>query len=313
MYRLIYIFPPIAFPGFMVKVLIVVICIVIFDGYLAFLALFLCNVNEYYLVVNHHNNGTIVIQVAGFRTGSQANKQRKLAADKLLSSLKNKNLLLYIVAVESFINGCRKVSQVSRLPKTTKDFDLKDYQITQTTDLNVLPIPTLEYPVLTASQQYFTRNGKNGIHLIEQHVKAKSAASGIITRPVIVHILGNDGGQYRQLIKPSDNLRQVMEQVFGLVNELMIQNISTLDYDLHMRTYKVTSLTPGVGIVEWVLNTVPIGIYLSQAHLEYECSRESTQRLHICCDELVACHLDQQKLESNKKPKMKKIVNCSVV
>ena len=57
-----------------------------------------------------------------------------------------------------------------------------------------------------------------------------------------------------------------MEQVFGLVNELLKQSFETRERNLNIRTYKVVPLTPTVGIVEWVQNTDTIGGYLLKTH-----------------------------------------------
>ena len=61
-----------------------------------------------------------------------------------------------------------------------------------------------------------------------------------------------------------------MEQLFGLVNQILSQSQSTRERNLHMRTYKVLPLTPTVGVLEWVLNTVLIGTWLIDAHAKCE-------------------------------------------
>ena len=100
--------------------------------------------------------------------------------------------------------------------------------------------------------------------------KGQLAATGI-TRPVIIECLGSNGKMHRQLVKPQDDLRQdaIMEQVFSLVNGLLSQSQPTKQRNLHIRTYKVIPLTPSVGIVEWVMHTIPIGIYLNDTHNKF--------------------------------------------
>ena len=75
---------------------------------------------------------------------------------------------------------------------------------------------------------------------------------------------GSNGKSYPQLIKGNDDLRQdaVMEQVFGMVNDLLKQNTETRKRNLSIRTYKVIPLSPNAGLLEWVDNTLPLRLYL---------------------------------------------------
>ena len=65
---------------------------------------------------------------------------------------------------------------------------------------------------------------------------------GGINLPKVLSCLGSDGHRRRQLLKGRDDLRQdaVMQQVFSLVNQLLIKNPSTAKRKLSIRTYKVT-------------------------------------------------------------------------
>ena len=53
-----------------------------------------------------------------------------------------------------------------------------------------------------------------------------------------------------------------MQQVFVLVNQLLMKEPSTLKRRLHVRTYKVIPLSQRSGIVEWCEGTLPLGEYL---------------------------------------------------
>lgn len=53
-----------------------------------------------------------------------------------------------------------------------------------------------------------------------------------------------------------------MQQIFGLVNNLLEENPETRKRNLKIRTYKVVPLSPGAGLLQWVENTIPIGEYL---------------------------------------------------
>jgi len=58
----------------------------------------------------------------------------------------------------------------------------------------------------------------------------------------------------------------VMEQVFELVNILLLRDRDTRRRNLAIRTYKVVPLAPKVGVIEFVKNTMPLGDLLLSAH-----------------------------------------------
>lgn len=64
-----------------------------------------------------------------------------------------------------------------------------------------------------------------------------------------------------------------MEQLFKLVNELLSVDRSTASRQLHIRTYNVIPLTPGVGLLEWVMNATSLSDCLTHdetgAHARY--------------------------------------------
>lgn len=66
--------------------------------------------------------------------------------------------------------------------------------------------------------------------------------AGGINLPKIISCVGSDGVSRRQLVKGQDDLRQdaVMQQVFGLVNRLLLREPHTRKRKLQVRTYKVT-------------------------------------------------------------------------
>ena len=57
-----------------------------------------------------------------------------------------------------------------------------------------------------------------------------------------------------------------MEQVFDLVNVLLRRDRATSKRELRIRPYKVVSLAPLAGVLEFVPNTVPLGEWLTLAH-----------------------------------------------
>lgn len=89
-------------------------------------------------------------------------------------------------------------------------------------------------------------------------------------RPKIVICVGTKGGEYRQLVKGEDEIRQdaIMSQVFNFVNGLMLRRRSTSErktgskpfpHRLRMATYNVVPLSPASGVLEWVEDTTAFG------------------------------------------------------
>ena len=78
---------------------------------------------------------------------------------------------------------------------------------------------------------------------------------GGINAPKKIFCIGTDGKTRPQLLKGKDDLRQdaVMQQVFGLMNKLLVRSLPK--GKLHMRTFKVVPLSQRSGILEWCVNT----------------------------------------------------------
>ena len=63
------------------------------------------------------------------------------------------------------------------------------------------------------SGDYTRENSENhGIVFYQQWDREAKFADSGITRPLILNCMGDDGMQYRQLVKPCDDLRQVTLQ-----------------------------------------------------------------------------------------------------
>jgi len=86
--------------------------------------------------------------------------------------------------------------------------------------------------------------------------------------PKITKCMGTDGKTYKQLYKGGDDVRQdaVMEQVFGIANQLLSRDESTRSRSLAIRTYKVIPLNADAGLLEFVENSQAIGEWLVPAH-----------------------------------------------
>ena len=227
-----------------------------------------------YQIFQISNMDKININAARIKTGFQLNKQKKDAALKLIKQLKiNEDLQQIVIGIESLIDGYCDISNASQMEKRRRkhgqkvEFPIKNYpKMTYIMNLNSLPITTLTLPVDAQ---------ENMIKISKFNDNAQLAPSGI-TSPVIIDVLGNDGNEYRELVKPQDDLRQdaVMQQVFGLVNKVLLLNHNSMNDNNSInkyliRSYNVIPLTPTVGIVEWVKGTIPIGNYLNKTHEKY--------------------------------------------
>ena len=96
--------------------------------------------------------------------------------------------------------------------------------------------------------------------------------AGGISAPKIISLRASDGSRHKMLLKGgNDDLRQdsIMEQVFEQVSNLLRDHRETRRRQLGIRTYKVIPLTPNVGIIEFVQNTIPLHEYLLPAHQRY--------------------------------------------
>ncbi|XP_071544823.1 serine-protein kinase ATM [Panulirus ornatus] len=100
---------------------------------------------------------------------------------------------------------------------------------------------------------------------------------GGINTPKRLTLQTSDGLKQFELLKGRDDIRQdaVMEQVFGIVNELLTKSSETRERALSMRTYQVVPLSQKSGLIQWCNNTQAFGEYLigsdkkSGAHKQY--------------------------------------------
>ncbi|KAM8719535.1 hypothetical protein ACLKA7_005726 [Drosophila subpalustris] len=139
--------------------------------------------------------------------------------------------------------------------------------------LNTLKLDTIHCPTLSLSVQ--PSKQYNIISMVKW--TNDFTLCGGLNAPIKMSCLCSDGVVRAQLIKGRDDLRQdaVMQQVFGIVNELLNSDSEFIERKLHLRTYKVTPLSMRSGILEWCSNTIPVSAYLvganncSGAHMKY--------------------------------------------
>lgn len=80
-----------------------------------------------------------------------------------------------------------------------------------------------------------------------------------------------DGVKHTQLCKGLDDLHldAVMQQLFTIMNRMLLRNAAASKRKLHVRTYNVCPLSQRSGIIEWCKDTLPIGMYLIESHPKY--------------------------------------------
>lgn len=124
-------------------------------------------------------------------------------------------------------------------------------------DLELIHCPTVTLPVSISGDYTQT---KVGIH------KWKNTYSlpGGINKPKRIECIGTNGRQYSQLLKGKDDIRQdaVMQQVFNIMNDMLVQSKITNKDRLHIRTYMIVPLSQRSGILEWCDDTMPLTDYL---------------------------------------------------
>ncbi|ESO89357.1 hypothetical protein LOTGIDRAFT_229208 [Lottia gigantea] len=173
---------------------------------------------------------------------------------KLVDKIKNIILDLeklsdaYIELANTNVEQHRKESRAINLPD--------NLSITKMKNLTNVAFPTIDTKV-NGSCDY------DDIVYVQGFEKNYKLAGGI-NLPKIITCTGSDGIGRRQLVKGKDDLRQdaVMQQVFGMVNNLLRKDSETRKRNLHIRQYKVIPLSQRSGLLEWCEGTQPLGDYL---------------------------------------------------
>ncbi|XP_034946679.1 serine-protein kinase ATM [Chelonus insularis] len=89
---------------------------------------------------------------------------------------------------------------------------------------------------------------------------------GGVNKPKKIVCIGTDGIRRKQLVKGKDDLKQdaVMQQVFTVMNLLLVASKETKRRKLNIRTYKVVPLSQRSGVLEWCDNSLPIMAILNR-------------------------------------------------
>ncbi|XP_020814150.1 serine/threonine-protein kinase ATM [Drosophila serrata] len=227
--------------------------------------------------------------------GENSNTERAGIAQLIIDKICEKNssaaetskqLESLLPALIKFANeGKTENNQGVSDPVRYKQFE----KVRRIRNLDAVHCPTLELPVMP--------NKEYNITSIIKWSNEISQCGGL-NAPVKVMCICSDGQTRAQLIKGKDDLRQdaVMQQVFGIVNELLQQDAEFIERKLQLRTYKVTPLSMRSGILEWCTNSMPVGHYLvgdgkGGAHLRYRPSDWANYK----CRSLSMTHLKSPK------------------
>ncbi|BFF89361.1 serine/threonine-protein kinase ATM [Drosophila madeirensis] len=245
----------------------------------------------------HHTFYKLYPLVLARMDGDGSNTERAAIARKIISKICEKNpnadkcskqLDAVLPALVTFANEGKTESHNQPVSMTER---LKQFEkVRRHRNLDAIQCPTLELPIrpdkeynLTSICKWTNEIGK----------------CGGVNAPIRVKCVCSDGQTRAQLIKGKDDLRQdaVMQQVFGIVNQLLKQDSEFIDRKLQLRTYTVTPLSMRSGILEWCPNSMPVGEYLvgrdcqSGAHIKYHPNGWKNNK----CRALLASHAKSSK------------------
>lgn len=162
--------------------------------------------------------------------GRGTQEPRVVGAIKLWSSLKKQSKLASTMQqMENMASGLIDLANkqcTSTMPP--------DHPVLKLANLNFVQCPTISL---------ITKKDCNYNGCITSVIKwdAQITSVGGINAPKKINCLCSDGIQHPQLLKGRDDMRQdaVMQQVFGVVNQLLNQNKEMKKRHARIRTYKV--------------------------------------------------------------------------
>ncbi|KAK6170524.1 hypothetical protein SNE40_018898 [Patella caerulea] len=93
-----------------------------------------------------------------------------------------------------------------------------------------------------------------------------------LRKPKRITVRGNDEKDYHYLVKGGEDLRQDarIEQLFVIMNKVFSKDPACRHRKLKLKTYQVIPMTPRVGLIEWMNNTIPLKDFVLNALTEQE-------------------------------------------
>ncbi|XP_066592485.1 DNA-dependent protein kinase catalytic subunit-like [Prorops nasuta] len=78
-----------------------------------------------------------------------------------------------------------------------------------------------------------------------------------LRRPIQIAIVGSDAKSYNFLVKFGEDLRldQRLQQLFGIINKILENNLQCRERHLSVATYQVIPLSRSLGLIQWVQDT----------------------------------------------------------
>ena len=133
---------------------------------------------------------------------------------------------------------------------------------------------TKDHPVCRQSPYARKPQGKPqypGLVKIDKFDSKVDVAQSGLSKPKIVVCQGSDGKRYKELVKGGDDtkLDAVMQQVFRTANEWLRHDEACRRRNLRIGTYRVVPLSAQTGVLEWCAGTMPLAVYLEEAHSNF--------------------------------------------
>lgn len=186
----------------------------------------------------------------------RADKNKKEFADAILKKVYGhiSGIVKHTSLLAKFYMSVCRVRKTSG--KNVDGLSLRSSLFPKINDLSEIAIPTVTHPL----------HGFDSDSAPPYPVRFddRAAVLGGKSSPLKVACLGSDGLFYPQVIKFEDDLRQdaVMQQLFCIVNELLVDWTESSKRNLGVRTYRVVPLSPFVGVMQFVENSEPFRDYL---------------------------------------------------
>lgn len=255
------------------------------------------------------SNGIKLNHTSRNKASFAANFGRIRAADALLDELRGSQHAELVLAQEDLINAYIALADLT-VPKSLSSSKQDPNSLNiKTTLLGQLPASKLQLlPICTATIpvrhdcDYSSPGAVVAIYKWDS--KMEIATSGV-NRPFVLQVLGTDGHWYKQLVKSADDLRQdaVMEQLFALVNQSLLDTPEAARRNLCIRTYNVVPLTPCVGVVGWVLQTSPLQEILVSKYKGVHHRYRPASQQRSCMEWMVYmkdCHVQPKQAKGSK-------------
>ncbi|XP_070498847.1 serine/threonine-protein kinase ATM [Chironomus tepperi] len=206
----------------------------------------------------HHTLPLILALVNSYADSNNDNETeepRVVGAKDLWKSLKQHEAIKPIMIEMEKMSSA--LINLANLPLKTSSIPT-DHNVLKLTNLKYAHCPTMDLPVMKNA------NYKKTLITVQKWDQNVKSVGGI-NAPKRIEVLCSDGIKRPQLLKGKDDMRQdaIMQQIFGVVNKLLLLDKNMQKNNARIRTYKVVPFSRRSGILEWCANTTPIGCYLA--------------------------------------------------